>query len=123
MTETNEAVQGQGNEYDSSRITVHTGVHDFRNRPAVRVDFVDQTQRPGELSSLYFDPATFQLLEERDGSSGAATTYSGPSPAWSGPLPGGEPATHDELGGQATVSVMTQEKVVDRLPSSVAGCH
>lgn len=108
----------------ASRITVHSGVRDYLNRPAVRVDFVDQTQRPGELNSLYFDPATFQLLEERDGSSGAPDSFSGPSPAWSGPLPSNEATTTgDELTGPAHVSVVTDEKVVDQLPDAIQNCQ
>jgi hypothetical protein len=107
----------------SNRVTVHTGVRDYLDRPAVRVDFVDQTQRAGELSSLYFDPETFQLLEERWGKSGAPDSYDGPSPAYDSPLPDPQPATDDKLTGPAQLTVMTSEKVVDHLPADVQNCQ
>jgi hypothetical protein len=106
----------------SSRVTVHPDARDYLNRPAVRVDFVDQTQRPGELSSLYFDQQTFQLLEERSGRSGAPDSYNGPSPAWNGPVPPGQPDSGGELTGPATITVVTEEKVVDHLPGAIQNC-
>ncbi len=39
--------------------------HDSRGRSALEVDFIDQSIRPGEVQSIYFDPKTSSVLEER----------------------------------------------------------
>jgi hypothetical protein len=106
----------------TGRVTVHPGAHDFLGRPAVRADFVDQQNRPGELASLYFDPATYQLLEERYGSSGGSTVPpAGPSQPYDA-TPAPEPGTGPDLSGAATARVMTAERVVDTLPDDVQRC-
>lgn len=107
---------------ETDHMTVHSGVRDYLNRPAVRVDFVDQRTRPGALNSLFFDPATFQLLEERYGSSGAPTTYAGPSPAYDAPPAADWTPTPEQLTGAARVTVMTTERAVDQLPSTLHYC-
>lgn len=100
-------------------VIVHPDVTDYLNRPAIRADFVDQRTRPGQIQSLYFDPTTFQLLEQRTGSTDRANTYSGPSPAYNATAPTStDPTT---LSGAALVVVMTTEKTVDKLPT-VPGC-
>lgn len=104
-----------------SGITVHSATTDYLGRPAVRVDWTNQALRPGEVSSLYFDPATFQLLEERTGPSGASSTYSGPSPAYSAHESGAS-APPDQLADPATMTVMTSESVVDSVPADVQQC-
>lgn len=38
--------------------------HDSRGRAALQVDFIDQSIRPGEVQSLFFDPNTSSILEE-----------------------------------------------------------
>ncbi|HEU5007456.1 MAG TPA: hypothetical protein VFT67_10805 [Jatrophihabitantaceae bacterium] len=93
---------------------------DYLGRPAIRADFANQSIRPGEIQSLYFDPTTFQLLEKRNGRNDQPTTYNGPSPAYNAPAPGNadDPET---LAGPAFVAVMTKEKAVDKLPT-VPGC-
>lgn len=123
--------------------TLHEQDTDQLGRPAIRADFVDATNRPGETSSLYFDPQTFQLLEERHANgpqalttgpspaNGVATSaaadpaaadpYSAtPSPAWTSSGP--KPDTPAELSGPAIVAVMTDEKVVDALPAEAQAC-
>lgn len=101
------------------RITVHPDVRDFLGRPAVRADFVDQDNRPGELASLYFDATTFQLLAERNGTSGKPA---GPVASRSYDATARPDATAQELTGPATLVVMTVEKVVDALPKKLAKC-
>jgi hypothetical protein len=101
-------------------VILHRDVTDYLNRPAIRADFVNQAIRPGEIQSLYFDPTTFQLLEQRTGHNDQPRTYSGPSPAYDAPAPG-EADDPQALTGAAMVSVMTQEKTVDKLPT-VPGC-
>jgi hypothetical protein len=101
-------------------VIVHRDVRDYLDRPAIRADFVNQHTRPGEVQSLYFDPTTFQLLEQRTGSNAQPDTYSGPSPAYGATASANadDPAT---LTGAAIVSVMTKEKAVNTLPT-VPGC-
>lgn len=103
----------------SARVTVHPGVTDFRGRNAVRADFVEGKDRPGELDSLYFDASTFQLLEERAGAT------PGPVPPYATTAYDASVAptsTSTDLTGNATVTVLDSETVVDTLPSDVAGC-
>lgn len=102
-------------------VTVHRNVHDVLGRPAVRADFVDQQKRPGAVASLYFDRATFQLLEERDGSNGEPSDPGGPSVAYTRPPIAGD--TPAQLSGPANVDVMTSERVVDHLPDRLGTCH
>jgi hypothetical protein len=95
-------------------VTVFEGQRDYLGRPAIRADFVDQAIRPGEVHSLYFDPATFQLTEERFGSNGEPTSYDGPSPAYTAHAePGTDPV---QLDTPAFVTVMRSEQVVDSVP-------
>lgn len=106
----------------SRLITVHAGVRDALDRPAVRVDFMDQRRRPGELNSLYFDPTSFRLLEERNGSYGQP----GPQPGPSFPYSARETApahTPARLTGRASIDIVTAEKVVDRLPTLPKTCQ
>ncbi|MGI8679165.1 MAG: hypothetical protein ACR2LX_10840 [Jatrophihabitans sp.] len=103
------------------RVQIHEGVRDVLGRPAVRADFVDQKNRPGELDSLYFDPATFQLLAERNGSSGGPSDPHAYQSTSYGAM--GAPAnTQQQLVGPNNANVMTSEKVVGSLPSSVRNC-
>lgn len=102
-------------------VLLHENQTDHLGRRAIRADFVDQRIRPGQVQSLYFDPTTFRLLEERDGSNGAPTTYNGPSPAYdAAPGPGQDP---DALTGAAFLTVMTGEQVVDSLPTIPKDCR
>lgn len=103
--------------------TVHqeAGLQDYLGRAAIRADFVDQRIRPDEMHSLYFDPTTFQLLEERFGSTGRPSTYAGPSPAYDAAATDG-PTQLQELTGPGYVDVMVSEDVVDRLPTLPADC-
>jgi hypothetical protein len=52
-------------------VTVQRGTTDQRGRPATRIVFADPHGEPSSVrssyKSLYFDPATAQLLEEEDG--------------------------------------------------------
>ncbi|HEV7204393.1 MAG TPA: hypothetical protein VGN18_07250 [Jatrophihabitans sp.] len=104
----------------SARVTVHPDVVDFRGRAAVRADFVEGKDRPGELDSLYFDASTYQLLEERTGSTpGPVPPYASTGyDASVAPTP-----TATDLTGNATITVMDSETVVDSLPADVAGCR
>jgi hypothetical protein len=102
-------------------VLLHENQTDHLGRPAIRADFVDQRIRPGEVHSLYFDPASFRMLEERQGSNGRPTTYTGPSPAYdAAPGPGQDPQV---LTGAAFVTVMTSERVVDSLPTVPTDCQ
>jgi hypothetical protein len=102
-------------------VTVHQDERDYLGRLTIRADFVDQRSRPGEISSLYFDPSTFRLLEERSGSTGRPNVYSGPSPAYSAPPTEGA-TTSGALTGAANVDVVTTEKVVAALPTIPKNC-
>jgi hypothetical protein len=95
-------------------VTLHEGALDYLGRPAVRLDFVDQRIRPGEVSSLYFSSTSFRLLEERTGRNGKPSTYSGPSPAY------GE---HGQVGRDprrlsypASITLTRTEQVVGKAP-------
>lgn len=103
-------------------VTVHPDQRDYLDRPATRLDFVNEQTRPGEIQSVYFDPQTYQLLEERDGSSGQPASYSGPSPAYDAP-PAGSIETPDQLAGAAYLNVMVEEGVVDSIPFDPGNCH
>jgi hypothetical protein len=102
-------------------VTVHPDQQDYLGRPSVRVDFVDEQNRPGEIHSMYFDPDTYQFLEEREGSSGQPDTYSGPSPAYDAP-PSASPGTPNQLTGAAFIDVMVEERVVDSIPVDPSSC-
>lgn len=102
-------------------VTVHAGQRDYLDRPALRADFVDQRIRPGEVQSLYFDPTTFQLLEQRDSSAGGSPTYAGPSPAYDAHSTDGPTAA--DLGGAAFLDVLRTVEAVDQLPAVPAGCR
>ena len=102
-------------------VTLHYNQQDIRGRSALRLDFVNQRIRPNDVHSLYFDPTTYQMLEEREGSNGQPATYNGPSPGYDDPAPAAD--APDELPpGPAYVDVMTSEQVVDQLPPSAQGC-
>jgi hypothetical protein len=102
-------------------VTVHEHQQDYLGRPSVRVDFVDERHRPGEIHSMYFDPGTYQFLEEREGSSGQPDTYRGPSPAYDAP-PSASTGTPDQLTGAAFIDVMVEERVVDSIPFDQSSC-
>jgi hypothetical protein len=104
---------------DNGHVTVHPDVTDYRGRAAVRADFVDANNRPGEMDSLYFDATTFQLLEERGGTApGPTRPYASTSYDASA-----EPTTTaTDLTGRATITVLDSETVVDAVPADVAGC-
>jgi hypothetical protein len=102
-------------------VSLHEDVTDYLGRPALRADFVDQRIRPGEVQSLYFDPTTFALLEDREGGNGQPSTYDGPSPAYDSTRVPDVATDPEQLTGAAFIDVMTSEKTVDTLPS-VAHC-
>jgi hypothetical protein len=102
-------------------VTVHQDQRDYLDRPATRIDFVDEQTRPDEVQSMYFDPATYQFLEERDGSSGQPSTYNGPSPGYDAP-PSGPTETPEQLTGAAYVDVMVEEQVTNSIPFDPSGC-
>jgi hypothetical protein len=102
-------------------VVVHENDQDYLGRPAIRADFVDQRNRPGEIQSLYFDPTRFQLLEERSGSNSQPQTYNGPSGPYEAQPPPGD--TPQELTGAAYVDVMTSETIVDKLPTIPPNCN
>jgi hypothetical protein len=104
----------------SHLVTVHSGVDDDFGRPAIRVDFMDQARRPGELTSLYFDPTSFQLLERRDGSNGRPGPEPGPSFPYSA-TPTNPGSTTDVLSGPANIELVTTE-VVRHMPYDANGC-
>lgn len=94
-------------------VTVFEGQRDDLNHPAIRADFVDQANRPGEVQSLYFDPTTFQLTEEGGGTNGQPTTGKEQFPPYtSHPKPGVDPVRLRHRGGQ----VMRTEQVVGSIP-------
>jgi transposase len=105
----------------SHLITVHRGVRDYQNRPAVRVDFMDQARRPGQLASLYFDATTFQLVESRYGSNGQPGPGPGPSFPYTA-TPANPASTSPSLTGPANIALVTTEEVVHRLPDDATGC-
>lgn len=110
---------------DTPGVTVHPDQQDYLGRPAVRLDFVDERNRPGEIHSMYFDPHTYQFLEEREGSTGQPTTYGGPSPAYD-TAPSGSTDGSGQLAGAAFLDVMVDERVVDSIPfdrSTCTGLH
>lgn len=101
-------------------VYVHKNVRDYFGRAALRADFIDPKSRPNVVASLYFDPATFQLLEERNGTTSQPNPYTGPSPAYDAP-----PATANhpqELTGAAYIDIATTEKVTDVLPTIPPTC-
>ena len=100
-------------------VFVHENTVDYLGRKAIRADFVDQQIRPGEIQSLYFDPVTFQFLEERDGSLGSPG-HAGPSPAYTAHA--ASTGTPVELTGRASLDVMQTEVTLDTLPPLPAGC-
>ncbi|MEO9138086.1 MAG: hypothetical protein ABI345_03380 [Jatrophihabitans sp.] len=102
------------------RVTVHTDVLDPSGRSAIRVDLVDQGNRPGELDALYFDPATFQLLAEATGNSGL--THNPTAYKSSGYDATGSAATTPVQFTGLQATVMTQEKVVDSVPPAARTC-
>ncbi len=106
----------------SHLITVHAGVRDALGRPSVRVDFMDQQRRAGELDSLYFDPTSFRLLEERNASNGQPGPHPGPSFPYSATVtdPGSTP---EQLTGAASIDIVTAEKVVNHLPTLPKNCQ
>lgn len=104
----------------TSGVLLHDGQTDQRGRPAIRADFIDGAIRPGEVHSLYFDPVTFQLLEERFSFVGPSGTPA-PSPAYTAHAqPPPHPVQLD--GSRAFVTVVTSETVVDHLPDIPPGC-
>jgi hypothetical protein len=116
-------------------VTVHLDQRDFLDRPAIRADFVDQRIRPDEIQSLYFDPSTFQLLEQRDGlppgmqASASPTIMHGsdPPPKGAAASPPYTSAATDgpsaeALTGPAYVDLVQTEEVVDELPNLPADC-
>jgi hypothetical protein len=117
-------------------VTVHLGQRDYLGRPAIRADFVDQQIQPDEIESLYFDPSTFQVLEERSGrpgglaASASATSAGatdnpmehsgGASPAYSAAATDGPSA--EELTGPAYVDLVRTEEPADKLPALPSDC-
>jgi hypothetical protein len=104
----------------TSGVTVHPDEPDYLGRPATRVDFVDERNRPGEVQSLYFDPHTYQLLEERDAASGQSIPSNQPSPGYDDPPAG--TGTPGQLIGAAYVDVMVEERVVGSIPFDPSDC-
>lgn len=103
-------------------VTVHTGERDYLGRAAIRADFVDQRIEPGVVESMFFDPTSFRLLEERTGSNGQPTRYTGPSPAYDA-APTGPATAPGPLEGTAYLNVITGERVVGKLPKLPSNCH
>jgi len=56
----------------TGHVTAQRG-DDPAGRPAVQVSFVDQHARPGEVQTLYFDPGTSRIVQER--MTGPGVTY------------------------------------------------
>lgn len=106
---------------ETAGVDRHDGSTDYLGRAAIRLDFVDQAIRPDEVQSLYFDPSTYQLLEERDGSDGQPSSYGGPSPSYDHSA--AQANTPDELTGPAFLGVMYEEKVVDSISADPSTCH
>lgn len=104
-------------------VTVHANQRDYLDRRTARVDFLDQSIMPGRMSSLYFDPSTYQLLAEREGPSGQPTTYAGPSPAYTATSAAGGSSPEQPPLGPARVTVVTKERVVDSVPRSIRSCR
>lgn len=102
-------------------VQIHRGQRDYLGRPAIRADFVDQQIRPGEVHALYFDPVSFQLLEEGTWSNGQPSTYNGPSPAYTAHPPAG--VDPDQLPPAGFVTVMTTERVINALPAIPPTCR
>jgi hypothetical protein len=100
-------------------VTLHENTRDYLDRPAIRVDYVNQKTRPGEVNSLYFAPDTFQLLAEQSSTNGAPDTYAGPSPAYDATAPAG--VDPEQLAGPGVVTVMASETVVTTVPTCTAG--
>jgi hypothetical protein len=103
-------------------VTVHRGQRDQMGRPAIRLDFVDQRIRPGEIHSYYFDPTSFRFLEDREGRNSQPTHYTGPSPAYTA-APTGPVDDPAHLSGPAFVDVLIVEKTVTHLPRITHGCQ
>jgi hypothetical protein len=49
---------------DTGHVYVTEDARDSRGRAEVRVDFIDEQQRHGEIQSLYFDPDTARVMDE-----------------------------------------------------------
>jgi hypothetical protein len=103
-------------------VLVHLNQRDYLGRPAIRADFVNQRIRAGEIHSLYFDPTTFALLEERQGHNGHSTAEPTASPGYNQPALRRD-VNDDVISGAAFVDVMITEKVVSTLPTVPAKCE
>jgi hypothetical protein len=101
-------------------VILHRNALDQLGRPALRLDFVDQQIRPGEVHSLFFSPTDFRLVEERFGSNGAPKRYTGPSPAYTHSASTG--VDPQALTGKAYVETHTGDRLVHKLPSSLHTC-
>jgi hypothetical protein len=49
----------------TDHVRLGSATQDSTGRPAEVFEFVDGTRRPGDVESLYFDPSTAQVVEER----------------------------------------------------------
>ncbi|MEP7020522.1 MAG: hypothetical protein ABI808_07720 [Pseudonocardiales bacterium] len=94
----------------TGHITTHQS-QDAQGHPALQVDFIDHSIRPGETQSLFFDPNTSALLQEqiKGGGMDFTATYSASSTAT------GVPA-------DVLAKAVRQEDHADPVPSVTPTC-
>jgi hypothetical protein len=102
-------------------VHVFLGQLDYLRRSAIRVDFVDQRIRPGEIHSYYFNPTTFRFLEESTSRNGQASTYNHPTPGYRAPAPTSADDP-EQLRRTLGVDVVIEEKMLQTLPAEATSC-
>ncbi|WP_295696564.1 CU044_5270 family protein [Lapillicoccus sp.] len=60
----------------TDHVSLGSATDDTRGRPATEFDFVDDSNRPGVVASLFFDPKTAELIDERTTSPQSTGTMS-----------------------------------------------
>lgn len=102
-------------------VRVFLGQKDYLRRPAIRVDFVDQRIRPGEIQSYYFDPTNFRFLGASTSHNSQPTTYNHPTPGYSAAAPSSADDP-EQLHRTGYVDVVVEERMLQTLPGEATSC-